>query len=215
MAVTGLPGRPAGACRPARRGRCRGLGSGLPCARAYRGGHSGHRASAPAPGGAAGETGLTGGRLTPGVVQVGDTARRPTSPPFAFVHELLRHLEWAGFTAAPRFLGIDRRGREILSYLDGQVPDNLDPGGQTASWPAQPVVHQVDRDCLPSRKRSTPLSWQSLKIANVVCGSAGTGAGTAWQPFLRSSAWGSRRAAAASFADPGGQVVTCSSRRLR
>jgi hypothetical protein len=75
-----------------------------------------------------GETALTGGRLTPGVVRVGATVRRPVGPHSPFVHALLAHLERAGFTAAPRFLGIDDRGREILSYLHGQVPDNLDPG---------------------------------------------------------------------------------------
>lgn len=74
-----------------------------------------------------GEVILTGGRLTPGVVRVGDTVRRPTGPHSPLVHAVLRHLEQVGFTAAPRFLGIDDRGREILSYLDGQVPDNLNP----------------------------------------------------------------------------------------
>jgi Ser/Thr protein kinase RdoA (MazF antagonist) len=79
---------------------------------------------------------LTGGRLTWGVVRVEDTVGRPTGPHSPFVHALLRHLERAGFTAAPRFLGIDARGRGILSYRDGQLPDNLDPGwtdGQLAA----------------------------------------------------------------------------------
>jgi len=80
------------------------------------------------PPGLPGETVLTGGRLTPGVVRVGETVRRPTGPHSPFVHALPRHLERAGFAAAPRFLGIDDRGREILTYLDGQVPGNLDPG---------------------------------------------------------------------------------------
>lgn len=35
------------------------------------------------------------------------------------VHALLRHLQDAGFTGAPRFLGIDGSGREILSYIPG------------------------------------------------------------------------------------------------
>jgi Ser/Thr protein kinase RdoA (MazF antagonist) len=74
-----------------------------------------------------GEAILTGGRLTPRLARVGDTVRRPVGPHPPFVHAVLRHLERAGFTAAPRFLGIDDRGQEILSYLDGQVPDNLDP----------------------------------------------------------------------------------------
>jgi Ser/Thr protein kinase RdoA (MazF antagonist) len=47
----------------------------------------------------------------------------PHSP---FVHRLLRHLETVGFHGAPRLLGIDEQGREILSFLDGWVPPNLD-----------------------------------------------------------------------------------------
>ncbi|MEV0289854.1 MULTISPECIES: phosphotransferase [unclassified Kribbella] len=62
---------------------------------------------------------LTGGRLTPGVVRIGDTVRRPSSP---FTATLLRHLSSVGFTAAPRYLGRDAEGRDILAYLDGWVP---------------------------------------------------------------------------------------------
>lgn len=53
------------------------------------------------------------------VVRVGDTVRR--DPANEFVHGLLRHFgqhEWAG---APRFLGVDERGREVLTFLDGHV----------------------------------------------------------------------------------------------
>jgi Ser/Thr protein kinase RdoA (MazF antagonist) len=63
------------------------------------------------------EVPLEGGALTPGVVRVGDTVRRPVSNPRA--HEVLRFLEAAGFEHAPRFLGIDERGREILSHAAG------------------------------------------------------------------------------------------------
>ena len=38
------------------------------------------------------------------------------------VQALLVHLERAGFEEAPRFLGIDDQGREILSYIEGDVP---------------------------------------------------------------------------------------------
>ena len=68
---------------------------------------------------------LEGGRVTPGVVRVGDTVRRPTNPNSGFVHELLLHLESVGYEGAPRFLGIDEKGREILSYREGYVPDNI------------------------------------------------------------------------------------------
>jgi hypothetical protein len=42
-----------------------------------------------------------------------------------YVHGLLAHLERCGFDGAPRFLGVDARGREILSYIEGStVPHN-------------------------------------------------------------------------------------------
>ena len=42
--------------------------------------------------------------------------------PAAAVRGLLVHLEEVGFDGAPRFLGIDDQGREVLSFVDGQVP---------------------------------------------------------------------------------------------
>jgi hypothetical protein len=48
--------------------------------------------------------------------------RRTLRPTSAAVHALLGALEEAGFDGAPRFVGIDERGREVLSYVDGDVP---------------------------------------------------------------------------------------------
>lgn len=73
------------------------------------------------------EVPLFGGRVTPGVVRVGDTVRRPIGSNASFVHDLLSHLERVGFAGAPRFLGVDGKGREILSFIEGLVPDNIDP----------------------------------------------------------------------------------------
>ncbi|MBM2618361.1 aminoglycoside phosphotransferase family protein [Actinoplanes sp. LDG1-06] len=53
------------------------------------------------------------------VVRVGDTVRRPLQPWSASVHELLRHLEDIDFPYAPRFLGIDDEGREVLTFVEG------------------------------------------------------------------------------------------------
>jgi Ser/Thr protein kinase RdoA (MazF antagonist) len=52
---------------------------------------------------------------------VGDTVRRATGPWSAAVHSLLRHLEARGFAGAPRFRGLDAQGREILTFLPGEV----------------------------------------------------------------------------------------------
>jgi hypothetical protein len=65
---------------------------------------------------------LHGGMTNAGLVsRVGDTVRRPrraTSPATA---ALLHHLELVGFEGAPRYLGIDERGREVLSYIPGEA----------------------------------------------------------------------------------------------
>ncbi|SOD62227.1 Phosphotransferase enzyme family protein [Streptomyces zhaozhouensis] len=54
------------------------------------------------------------------VVRVGDTVRRPTYPWTPAVHALLGHLEAVGFPYSPRVRGIDARGREVLTYLEGE-----------------------------------------------------------------------------------------------
>ena len=59
------------------------------------------------------------------MVRVGETVRRAQSANAAFVHELLVYLERRGFAGAPRFLGIDDSGREVLSYVPGEVPPEL------------------------------------------------------------------------------------------
>jgi hypothetical protein len=63
---------------------------------------------------------LAGGNVST-VVRVGGTVRRVAGPHTPAVHAVLRHLEVAGFDAAPRALGYDRQGREVLSYVDGEV----------------------------------------------------------------------------------------------
>lgn len=75
---------------------------------------------------------LTGGRVTPGVVRIGDTVRRPMLGDRTLAHALLTHLEQRGFDATPRFLGIDEEGREILSYLPGEVPADIGPYDERA-----------------------------------------------------------------------------------
>ncbi|MHA5023692.1 aminoglycoside phosphotransferase family protein [Streptomyces sp. SD35] len=54
------------------------------------------------------------------VVRIGDTVRRPVQPWTQTVHALLRHLESVGFLHAPRVLGFDEEGREVLSYIEGE-----------------------------------------------------------------------------------------------
>jgi phosphotransferase family enzyme len=67
-----------------------------------------------------GEQRLPGGFVT-AVVRVGDTVRRQPSADAEFVHALLGWFEVRGWSGAPRFLGIDELGREVLSFVDGHV----------------------------------------------------------------------------------------------
>lgn len=63
---------------------------------------------------------LAGGNLSH-VVRVGDTVRRPTGPWTPTIHALLCHLEAKGFDGAPRVLGIDEHGREVLEHVAGTM----------------------------------------------------------------------------------------------
>jgi hypothetical protein len=72
---------------------------------------------------------LPGGR-TVGAVRIGDSVRRPAQRFTPTVHSLLRHLEAVGFEGAPRVLGFDEHGREMLSFLPGETV------GEVSPWPA-------------------------------------------------------------------------------
>ena len=73
---------------------------------------------------------LAGDGLTR-VVRVGRTVRRTPRPSTATVHAFLRHLHDAGFTDVPEPLGWDEQGREVLSFVEGDVPDNPLPAAAT------------------------------------------------------------------------------------
>jgi hypothetical protein len=65
---------------------------------------------------------LQGGTTNAGLVtRVGDTVRRPLRPTSVATKALLDHLERVGFDAAPRYLGVDDLGREVLSFIPGEV----------------------------------------------------------------------------------------------
>lgn len=68
------------------------------------------------------ETLLPAGRITKGIVRIGDTVRRPSKPSSPFTARLLNCLEMAGCHWAPRHLGEDALGRDMLTYMPGEVP---------------------------------------------------------------------------------------------
>ncbi|QDQ09561.1 phosphotransferase [Streptomyces spectabilis] len=83
---------------------------------------------------------LPGGR-TAGAVRYGDAVYRPLQPWTPAVHALLRHLEAVGLEGAPRVRGVDDRGREVLTYLDGET------AGEELPWPpwvySETALHDV------------------------------------------------------------------------
>lgn len=55
------------------------------------------------------------------MVRTGDTVRRPAHDRSSYVHAVLLHLADMQFDGAPRALGFDEHGREIVSYIEGRV----------------------------------------------------------------------------------------------
>ena len=66
------------------------------------------------------ETVLAGGNIST-VVKIGATVRRVTGSWTPMVHELLDYLHDRGYGLAPRALGIDEQGREILTFISGET----------------------------------------------------------------------------------------------
>jgi hypothetical protein len=77
------------------------------------------------------EEALAGGNLAGDVRRVGSTVRRRAGPWTPAVHHWLHQLEQVNFRGAPRALGIDDQGREILTFVTGEVlhPCVLDDAG--------------------------------------------------------------------------------------
>ena len=76
-------------------------------------------------------------------MRVGDTVRRVGGPWTPAVHALLAYLAARGFAGAPRPLGTDEAGREVLSFLPGETVGSARP------WPgwvyAEDTLVQVAR----------------------------------------------------------------------
>jgi Ser/Thr protein kinase RdoA (MazF antagonist) len=84
-----------------------------------------------------GEETLAGGNVNGAVTRVGDTVRRAAGPWTPAVHALLAHLHAVGFRGAPRPLGLDDRGREVLEFVPGDM-----------AWPVEPFRRLAPDDQL-------------------------------------------------------------------
>jgi hypothetical protein len=108
------------------------------------------------------------------VVRIGDTVRRPLHPWSPTVHELLQHLQDKGFGYAPRLLGIDDEGREVLSWIDGEsggdawakvVPDE----GLVAMARLLHDYHDAVRDFRPSAGAAWAAHDGDFAPGDLVC----------------------------------------------
>lgn len=88
------------------------------------------------------EASLHGGRVTPGVVRVGNTVRRPPTPNSDFVRRLLNHLQAEHFAAAPLASGTDDLGRDVLSFIPGDVPVDLSFYPDHTLWVAARLIRR-------------------------------------------------------------------------
>jgi len=73
------------------------------------------------------EVPLLGGNVSTGVVRVGATVRRPSTPASPAVHAFLVHLEHAGCSSSPRGLGFDEHGRHVVEFAHGSVLMPFEP----------------------------------------------------------------------------------------
>jgi len=106
---------------------------------------------------------------------VGETVRKPSGPWTPTIQVLLAHLVAKGFPA-PRPLGVDDRGREILSYVEGRASH--------FPWPeilkTQPGIECVGRTLrifhaeIADFVAPSPCIWQDFEsrppaIGEIVC----------------------------------------------
>jgi Ser/Thr protein kinase RdoA (MazF antagonist) len=70
------------------------------------------------------EDALGGGNIST-VVRVGDTVRRTPGAWTPTVHRLLAHVRKRGLRWVPEPRGFDERGREMLSFIPGDVPHDM------------------------------------------------------------------------------------------
>lgn len=63
---------------------------------------------------------LSGGNLSV-VTRIGNTVRREANPWTPRIHKLLAHLRTKDITEVPTPLGFDEQGREILTFIPGEV----------------------------------------------------------------------------------------------
>ncbi|MET0415679.1 MAG: aminoglycoside phosphotransferase family protein [Actinoplanes sp.] len=104
------------------------------------------------------------------VVRIGDTVQRPTGFWSPQVHDLLRHLEAVGFTAAPKVLDVTADGAEVLDFLPGAVTEYpaTPPGALVSAAELLRAYHDATAEYATRAPRD---GWQSAPVepVEVIC----------------------------------------------
>ena len=128
---------------------------------------------------------LRGGITNAGLVtRVGDTVRRPRRATSAATEALLDHLANVGFDGAPRYLGVDDRGREVLSFIPGHAAVAPYPDWALTDTALISVAHLLRRyheavstfdpgrhqwpHPIPQRFRDTLVSHNDPNLDNII-----------------------------------------------
>jgi thiamine kinase-like enzyme len=98
----------------------------------------------------------------------GDTVRREAGPWTPAVHALLRHLEAKGFEGAPRVVGIDPEGFEILTYVPGVAPRPPAPAADSVVFHLGRLLRSY-HDATTDFEAPADAQWQIPGAGEVIC----------------------------------------------
>lgn len=121
---------------------------------------------------------LVGGNVTR-TSRSGSVVHRQSGPWTSTIHTLLRHLRSAGFDQAPRPLGCDAQGREMLTYIEG-VAGFFSAGGPNPPnlWSDRVLVeaarllrryHDATRSFVPPASATWQLTFPDPSRHEVIC----------------------------------------------
>lgn len=108
------------------------------------------------------------------IVKIGNKVHRPTEFWQPAVHDLLYYLQSVNFPYSPRVFGIDDKGREVLSYFDGE--SGKEGWKQITSDEGLRKYAKFLRayhDAVSNYKPSDELEWangaKGLKAGQIIC----------------------------------------------
>ncbi len=80
------------------------------------------------------------------------------------MHQLLKHLEASGFEGAPRVLGFDEQGREVLAFIEGETNASGDPAWVWSERALVEAARLIRRyhDVCRSFERPDDAGWQVM-----------------------------------------------------